>query len=59
MQAKDGPAGGDSHMHLPPLVSSTQKTMKQRWYEDTAQAWSLPGSFTFQNQGGWRVGGPW
>ncbi|XP_069657404.1 mucin-3A-like [Haliaeetus albicilla] len=29
---------------------STQKTMKQRWYKDTAQAWSLPGSFTFQNQ---------
>ncbi|XP_074936649.1 mucin-3A-like [Phalacrocorax aristotelis] len=30
---------------------STQKAMKQTWYEDAVDTWSLPGSFTFQNQG--------
>lgn len=30
---------------------SNQKTMKQRWYEDMAVEWSLPGSFTFRNEG--------
>ncbi|GAB0201239.1 flocculation protein FLO11-like [Grus japonensis] len=29
---------------------STQKAMKQRWYEDMDEAWTLPGSFTFRNQ---------
>ncbi|XP_009470621.1 PREDICTED: mucin-3B-like [Nipponia nippon] len=29
---------------------STQKAMKERWYEDAVETWSLPGSFTLRNE---------
>ncbi|KAM6360757.1 uncharacterized protein J5M81_016696 [Pluvialis apricaria] len=33
------------------LCYSTQKAMKQKWYEDMPETWSLPGSFTLRNRG--------
>ncbi|KAM6032640.1 mucin-3A-like [Theristicus caerulescens] len=35
---------------------STQKATKERWYEDTVETWSLPGSFTLRNQDAQREG---